>query len=215
MKTQLYVLLTATAVIGMGCFANAETIFNQAEIQDVGTVDGAYWALSDGGFALTGDALAQTMLLESVAFARDTTNLKAPGTQGNLYLKVFTGSSGGQGTFLGISNNTVDFYALSQGQLGTWTFDGLALDKDTVYSYVASVNNDTSDPIATIRILLSAGTNPLSTGGALIDDAEPWGGDWDPTVTVVASAVPEPGCCCLFLAMCITAALPRFGWRKR
>lgn len=187
MKKLLVVLLAAT-LLGAAGIVQADAILVQSNDGDKGLVDGGYWALSDTGFSQSGDALVQTMYLESVTFTRAS---GTSGTEGNLYLKVFTGSTGGLGTFVGVSSNTVDFKALAENADGTWTFDSLALDKDTVYSYVVGVTNDSSNPDAEIRMAVSDSSDPLSGGAALMSDATAWDGIYDPTVTVVAS-VPEP-----------------------
>jgi len=196
---KLVVVWMAVALFSVAGVAQADTILVQSNDADKGLVDGGSWALSDAGFSSTGDPIAQTMYLESVTFLRDAAVVEQ-GTEGNLYLKVFTGSAGGLGTFVGVSNNAVDFRSLGDHEPGAWTFNNLALDKDIVYSYVVGTTNDSSNPDAQIRMRLSDGSNPLSTGGALIDDAVAWGGDYDPVVTIVASNIPEPATMSLLIA---------------
>ncbi|MEN8255680.1 MAG: PEP-CTERM sorting domain-containing protein, partial [Verrucomicrobiota bacterium] len=170
--------------------ASATIILDQSIETAGGNWEGACWKLADTGFTASGDSIAtQTLNLQSVAFKRYSAT--AGGTSGSLYLKVFTGNTGGLGTFVGISNNTVDFRGLAEHAVGTWTFDNLALDKDTVYSYVVGVNNDSSNPDAIqARIETSHdATQVLDSGFIVSNDAaltiarDPW---------VHIEAIPEP-----------------------
>lgn len=172
--------------------AQADTVLYQPGCggdYECGSYEGGSWKLSDGGFVLTGSPIPQTARLQSVIFMKGA--VVGEETTGNLYLKVFSGNTGGQGTFVGVSNNTVDAAGLAKGDLETWTFSNLALNRDLSYSYVADVSNDNSNPSAVFAIQLSLKTNPLTTGGPIRGDGlVDW--EWDPCVSVSIASVPEP-----------------------
>jgi hypothetical protein len=140
--------------------------------------------LSDSGFASAGLPLAQSVNLELVRFERAPSD---DGTSGELYLKVFTDTN----DFVGVSNNTVNQLSLSVGDVMDWTFDGLVLDKDTVYRYLFSTNNLSTPGNATARLALSDSTGPLAASlfnsSYIVVDA-----GWNPTIHVVVTPVPEP-----------------------
>lgn len=169
--------------------ARGTIILEQSEDSAVGTYGGAFWALSDSGFTSSGDPLEQPVFLTSVGFK----NGGSGGTTGDLYLKVFTGSTGGLGTFVGVSSNTVDFASLSSGAIGTWTFDGLELDKDATYSYVFGPTSDSSNPSSSARFRVST-TNQLA-GNLLNTSDVAFTGTNDPFLQITAENppfVPEP-----------------------
>lgn len=195
----------------------ADTVLDQLSAGipgvDEDSVEGACWSLADAGFVLTGDPLDQTMGLQSVTFMKGTG--WGGETAGGLYLKVFSGDTGGLGTFVGVSNNTVDVASAADGALETWTFSNLALNKSTIYSYVVGATNDSSNPDARFSMQLSPGTTDLLTTGKLLrnDAAHLADFAWDPYVSITASAIPEPATSVL-LAFGLFGLLA-YAWRKR
>ena len=105
---------------------------------------------------------------------------------------MFEGSNGGNGTFVGISSNKLDFGALQDGEIGTWTFDNLVLDKDTVYSFVVGSSNDSSNPSAVMRMRTSHPDDTLTSGNLLTADDTSPGYNSDPWVKIEVENVPEP-----------------------
>jgi hypothetical protein len=194
-------LLLCVVVLGLWGFASqvfASTVLSQLTDYDEGSYEGAYWKLSDGEFDLTGDALAQSAVLDSVTFKHDANKTSS---SGDLYLVVFTGDTGGMGTFVGASTNAINVAGSAHNAMLTWTFSGITLDKDTTYSYVVSHTDTAENPDEVMGIVLGNGetTDELPTGSPLVNDAsaDPY---WDPYLVVNVSNVPEPATLGLLLA---------------
>jgi hypothetical protein len=212
------VVLAGFAVLGIGGLkANADTILMQSVSQDNGSYEGAYWKLADSGFALTGDPLAQTMDLQSVIFKRAAKTT----TAGDLYLEVFTGNTGGAGTFVGASANTINVASVAALSPLTWNFSGITLDKDTTYSFVASLNNTGSNPTAVFGYRQTLGTEAGGPGDVLTSGS-PISGDvgvdsaYDPYLKVGVGPItpsPEPSATVLVITGLI--GLLAYAWRKR
>ena len=185
----LFVLAVCFVAGASSSFAAVITL-EQSDGHNYGNYAGGCWKLSDVGFTVSGGTLTQQVYLKSVSYKRN--RVGSGGTPGYLWLKVFEGNNGGNGTFVGISSNKLDFGALQDGEVGTWTFDNLVLDKDTVYSFVASSTNDNSNPDAVMRMKTSHPNDTLTSGNLLFaDDTKP-DYDSDPWVKVEVENVPEP-----------------------
>jgi len=103
------------------------------------------------------NAMPPTVALTAFAFWRQAGDNGAPGP---LYLNVYTGKTWSI-HYVGSSTNTVDFRALTDGQKGTWLFDGLPLNKNTLYWFLAS-SNAAPGEIATVRVRVQS--NDPATG---------------------------------------------------
>jgi sialidase-1 len=101
-------------------------------------------------------AMPPTLALTAFSFWRQAGDNGAPGP---LHLNVYTGKVWSS-HYVGSSTNTVDFRALADGQKGTWLFDALPLDRNTLYWFLAS-SNAAPGNIATVRIRVQGG-NPAA-----------------------------------------------------
>ncbi len=194
-KSVVVVLLLLVLCVSSG--RSATITLEQSDGHNYGNYAGGCWKLSDVGFSVTGGPLTQQVYLKSVSYKRHRGG--SGGTPGQIWLKVFEGNQGGKGTFVGISNNHFDFGALQDGEVGTWTFDNLVLDKDRVYSFVASSTNDSANPDAVMRMKTSHPNDVLTSGNLLFaDDTKP-DYDSDPWVRIEVENIPEPATVGLFV----------------
>ena len=189
-KMMLFVLAVCFVAGASSSFAAVITL-EQSDGNSYGNYAGGCWKLSDVGFTVSGGTLTQQVYLKSVSYKRYKLSGMG-GTSGDLWLKVFEGNNGGNGTFVGISSNKLDFGALQDSEIGTWTFDNVELDKDTVYSFVASSTNDSSNPSADLRMRISHPNDRLTSGNLLFKDDTKPDYDSDPWVKVEVENVPEP-----------------------
>ncbi len=190
MKKVCLAILVLMLSVGLSSSIGATITLEQSDGHNYGNYAGGCWKISDAGFSVSGGSLTQQVSLKSVSYKRH--RIGSGGTPGWLWLKVFEGNNGGNGTFIGISSNKLDFGALQDGEIGTWTFDNVVLDKDTVYSFVASSTNDSSNPSAVMRMKTSHPNDVLTSGNLLFaDDTKP-DYDSDPWVKIEVENVPEP-----------------------
>ena len=189
-KVKKVVVTVVVLALGVSSGLAATITLEQTDDHNYGNYAGGCWKLSDVGFTVSGGTLTQQVYLKSVSYKRHRSG--SGGTPGWLWLKVFEGSNGGNGTFVGISSNKLDFGALQDGEIGTWTFDNLVLDKDTVYSFVVGSSNDSSNPSAVMRMKTSHPNDTLTSGNLLTADDTSPGHNSDPWVKIEVENVPEP-----------------------
>ena len=166
-----------------------QTILDQPEFGNYANLSGGFWKLSESGFLAYGVSLTDPSYLKSVTFTRHNDG-NGGYTTGDLYLKVFNGNTGGLGTYVGCSYNTINFGSLSNGEVGTWHFNNIVLSNDVIYSYVFGPNHNSGNPDSILRARTSQSTDPLPNGDVLTGDTA-WGISRDPVVRVVTLPTPN------------------------
>lgn len=152
------------------------------------------------------DTVAANSPLPATVFLTEATFLKAvsgTATAGNLYLNVYQGDDGNDGTFLGSSLNTVDVEAATGLAPLVWNFGNISLDSTLETALVWSTTaTDDSAVIARVAVARDAGGGfgDSYTAGTADDNGDnnsPAG--FDARFQVVVNTIPEPSAVALML----------------
>ena len=138
--------------------------------------------------------LPATVYLESATFLRAVSGSE---TAGGLYLNVYQGNDGNDGTFLGSSTNAVDVNSAAGLDSLVWNFDSIALDSTAEVALVwSTTQTDDSAVIARIQVARDAGgafgdSYAAGTADNNADNNSP--STFDARFSIGLNTVPEPG----------------------
>ncbi|MCH7228511.1 PEP-CTERM sorting domain-containing protein [Haloferula sp. A504] len=137
--------------------------------------------------------LPSTVYLQSATFLRAVTGVE---TAGQLYLNVYQGNDGDDGTFLGSSINSIDVNSATALSSLVWNFDNIALDSSLETALVWSTTNTAGTSVlARIQVARDSAGNfgdsyTAGTADNNADNSSP--PSFDARFAVQFSTVPEP-----------------------
>ncbi|QQL46131.1 PEP-CTERM sorting domain-containing protein [Sulfuriroseicoccus oceanibius] len=212
MKTITHIALTLSASIAT---ASAATILSTGDLNNPTGSDRGNWhyqsaSLNDSGFTTSGDALTESVALQSVSFIRYS---GGGATTGDIHLALLT-SPTDLTSVVASSVNTIDVTNTATNAIMTWNFSGETISSSTEYFYAfySDTSGDgtigTGDTDADARIWniapapLSGTLRNAPSGGISTTGSSAY-------MEINVTAVPEPSSTALLSLGALTAILRR------
>lgn len=187
---QLFIMVT---VFALAAFASADLFTDTWGDFVSNQANGWGTTFTPAKAVLAGDVpspVPQTIYLMDWTFAKSSS--LGGMTAGNIYLLVFEAAAVANmnaDTLVGVSTNTVDCAAAAGSAPMTWSFDYVALDKETQYACMFSLTPEPAGIGVSQGVELEVG-NPYAFGGFIrVGEVA---NDWDPDFVATYSTTPTP-----------------------